>query len=229
MTLKLTDVVLTYPDGDRTLTALDHVSLTVAAGEFAAVVGPSGSGKSSLLAVAATLITPAAGSVIIAGQDVSGAGQAARTRVRRDHVGIVFQQANLLPSLTALDQLLVMAHLAGESPRAAAPRARELLLAVDLGGKEHKRPHQLSGGERQRVNIARALMNSPEVLLVDEPTSALDHHRGERIVSLLADLTRKNDLATVMVTHDLATLDQVDTVLTMDDGRLGERAATRVA
>ncbi|YCK39612.1 ABC transporter ATP-binding protein [Actinomadura sp. ATCC 39365] len=229
MTLKLTDVVLTYPDGDRTLTALDHVSLTVAAGEFAAVVGPSGSGKSSLLAVAATLITPAEGSVIIAGQDVSGAGQAARTRVRRDHVGIVFQQANLLPSLTALDQLLVMAHLAGESPRAAAPRARELLLAVDLGGKEHKRPHQLSGGERQRVNIARALMNSPEVLLVDEPTSALDHHRGERIVSLLADLTRKNDLATVMVTHDLATLDQVDTVLTMDDGRLGERAATRVA
>ncbi|MGW4411708.1 ABC transporter ATP-binding protein [Nonomuraea sp. NPDC004702] len=229
MTLKLTDVVLTYPDGDRTLTALDHVSLAVAAGEFAAVVGPSGSGKSSLLAVAATLITPAAGSVIIAGQDVSGAGQAARTRVRRDHVGIVFQQANLLPSLTALDQLLVMAHLAGESPRAAGPRARELLLAVDLGGKEHKRPHQLSGGERQRVNIARALMNSPEVLLVDEPTSALDHHRGELIVSLLADLTRRNDLATVMVTHDLATLDQVDTVLSMDDGRLGERAATRVA
>ncbi|MEU8326211.1 ABC transporter ATP-binding protein [Nonomuraea sp. NPDC048881] len=229
MTLKLTDVVLTYPDGDRTLTALDHVSLAVAAGEFAAVVGPSGSGKSSLLAVAATLITPAAGSVIIAGQDVSRAGQAARTRVRRDHVGIVFQQANLLPSLTALDQLLVMAHLAGEPPRAAGPRARELLLAVDLGGKEHKRPHQLSGGERQRVNIARALMNSPEVLLVDEPTSALDHHRGERIVSLLADLTRRNDLATVMVTHDLATLDQVDTVLSMDDGRLGERAATRVA
>ncbi|MFI9592768.1 ABC transporter ATP-binding protein [Nonomuraea sp. NPDC052265] len=229
MTLKLTDVVLTYPDGDRTLTALDHVSLAVAPGEFTAVVGPSGSGKSSLLAVAATLITPAAGDVVIAGQDVSRAGQAIRTRVRRDHIGIVFQQANLLPSLTALDQLLVMAHLAGESPRGAASRARELLLAVDLGGKEHKRPHQLSGGERQRVNIARALMNSPEVLLVDEPTSALDHHRGERIVSLLADLTRKNDLATVMVTHDLATLAKADTVLTMDDGRLGEGAATRVA
>ncbi|MGW2161337.1 ABC transporter ATP-binding protein [Nonomuraea sp. NPDC001699] len=223
MTLQLTDVVLTYPDGDRTLTALDHVSLAVGPGEFTAVVGPSGSGKSSLLAVAATLITPAAGSVIISGQDVSSAGQAVRTRVRRDHVGIVFQQANLLPSLTALDQLLVMAHLAGESPRDAGPRARDLLLAVDLGGKEHKRPHQLSGGERQRVNIARALMNSPEVLLVDEPTSALDHDRGERIVSLLADLTRKNDLATVMVTHDLATLAKVDTVLAMDDGRLGAR------
>ncbi|MFE3454188.1 ABC transporter ATP-binding protein [Nonomuraea sp. NPDC059194] len=229
MTLKLTDIVLTYPDGDRTLTALDRVSMTVEPGEFAAVVGPSGSGKSSLLAVAATLVTPASGVVSIAGQDVSRAGQAKRTKVRRDHIGIVFQQANLLPSLTALDQLLVMAHLAGESPRAASMRARELLLAVDLADKEHKRPHQLSGGERQRVNIARALMNSPEVLLVDEPTSALDHHRGEQIVSLLAELTGRNNLATVMVTHDLATLAMVDTVLTMTDGRLTEGAAAPVA
>ncbi|NRQ36418.1 ABC transporter ATP-binding protein [Nonomuraea sp. NN258] len=224
-TLQLTDVVLTYPDGERTLTALDHVSLSVAAGEFTAVVGPSGSGKSSLLAVAATLIAPASGSVTIAGRDVSRAGQAERTRVRRDHIGIVFQQPNLLPSLTALDQLLVMAHLAGQSVRAANQRAGELLLAVGLAGQEHKRPHQLSGGERQRVNIARALMNSPEILLVDEPTSALDHHRGEQIVSLLADLTRNNDLATVMVTHDLAALAMVDTVLTMTDGRLTEGAA----
>ncbi|MEV4244250.1 ABC transporter ATP-binding protein [Streptosporangium canum] len=229
MTLKLTDIVLTYPDGDRTLTALDHVSLAVGPGEFTAVVGPSGSGKSSLLAVAATLITPASGTVSIAGQDISQAGQARRTKVRRDHIGVVFQQANLLPSLTALDQLLVMAHLAGESPRAAGVRARELLLAMDLAGKEHKHPHQLSGGERQRVNIARALMNSPEVLLVDEPTSALDHHRGEQIVSLLAELTRRNSLATVMVTHDLATLAMVDTVLTMTDGRLTEGAAASVA
>ncbi|MFE3452008.1 ABC transporter ATP-binding protein [Nonomuraea sp. NPDC059194] len=220
MTLKLADIVLTYPDGDRTLTALDHVDLAVAPGEFTAVVGPSGSGKSSLLAVAATLVTPTSGTVAVAGHEVSAMGQAARTRVRRDHVGIVFQQANLLPSLTALDQLLVVAHLAGGSPRAAVARARELLLAVDLAGKEHKRPHQLSGGERQRVNIARALMNEPEVLLVDEPTSALDHERGERVVSLLAELTRRNDLATVMVTHDLAALSAVDTVLTMTDGRL---------
>ncbi|WP_030925484.1 ABC transporter ATP-binding protein [Streptosporangium amethystogenes] len=229
MTLKLTDIVLTYPDGDRTLTALDHVSLAVGPGEFAAVVGPSGSGKSSLLAAAATLITPASGTVSIAGQDLSQASQAKRTKVRRDHIGIVFQQANLLPSLTALDQLLVMAHLAGGSPRAASMRARELLLAMDLADKGHKRPHQLSGGERQRVNIARALMNSPEVLLVDEPTSALDHHRGEQIVSLLAELTKRNNLATVMVTHDLATLAMVDTIKTMTDGRLTEGAAVPVA
>ncbi|GGQ14476.1 ABC transporter ATP-binding protein [Streptosporangium pseudovulgare] len=220
MTLKLTDVVLTYPDGDRVLTALDHVDLAVAPGEFTAVVGPSGSGKSSLLAVAATLIRPASGTVSVAGTDVTDAGQAARTRIRRDHIGIVFQQPNLLPSLTALDQLLVMAHLTGTRPAAAAPRARELLHAVGLAGKEGRRPHQLSGGERQRVNIARALMNAPGVLLVDEPTSALDHQRGERIVTLLAELTRDNGLATVMVTHDASALPLVDTVLTMTDGRL---------
>ena len=220
MTLKLTDIVLTYPDGDRTLTALDHVDLTVEAGEFTAVVGPSGSGKSSLLAVAATLITPASGTVSIAGHDVSKASQAVRTRMRREHIGIVFQQSNLPASLTTLDQLLIMADLAGRSTKDAKARARELLRAVDLVGKEDKRPHQLSGGERQRVNIARALMNEPEVLLVDEPTSALDHHRGAQIVTLLAELTKRNGLSTVMVTHDLGTLSMVDRVMTMDDGKL---------
>ncbi|WP_433226900.1 ABC transporter ATP-binding protein [Microtetraspora malaysiensis] len=220
MPLRLDDVVLTYPDGDRTLTALDHVDLDVARGEFAAVVGPSGSGKSSLLAVAAMLLTPGSGRVTVAGHDVSDAPEAVRTRIRRDHIGVVFQQSNLIASLTALEQLLVMAHISGASPRAAAVRARELLIAVDMADKEHKRPHQLSGGERQRVNIARALMNRPEVLLVDEPTSALDHERGTRIVSLLAGLTRENGLATVMVTHDLATLPLVDRVLTMADAKL---------
>ncbi|MES9536525.1 ATP-binding cassette domain-containing protein [Actinomadura sp. NPDC000600] len=222
MSLALTDVVLTYPDGDRTLTALDHVSLAVGPGEFAAVVGPSGSGKSSLLAVAATLIAPASGTVLVAGRETTGLRPAERTRLRRDHIGIVFQQPNLPASLTALDQLTVMAHMAGRSPRRAAARARELLAAVDLAGMEHKRPHQMSGGERQRVNIARALMNGPEVLLVDEPTSALDHHRGEQVVELLAGLTRDRRLATVMVTHDLARLTAADRVYSMTDGRLSE-------
>ncbi|WP_326639939.1 ABC transporter ATP-binding protein [Streptosporangium sp. NBC_01755] len=228
MTLELTDIILTYPDGDRTLTALDHVSLSVAPGEFTAVVGPSGSGKSSLLAVAATLLTPESGTVTVAGYDVSGASPADRTRIRRDHIGIVFQQPNLLASLTVLDQLLVMADLAGRSTRQATKRARELLVAVDLAGKQDKRPHQLSGGERQRANIARALMNEPEILLVDEPTSALDHRRGEQIVSLLAGLTKQNGVATVMVTHDLATLAMVDSVLTMTDGNLTAGAAAHL-
>jgi putative ABC transport system ATP-binding protein len=222
MNLVLDDVVLTYPDGDRTLTALDQVSMAVGPGEFTAVVGPSGSGKSSLLAVAATLIQPASGTVSVAGREVAGLRPAERTRLRRDHVGIVFQQPNLLASLTAIDQLTVMAHMAGQSTRHATARARELLAVVGLAGKLHKRPHQLSGGERQRVNIARALMNGPEVLLVDEPTSALDHHRGEQIVRLLESLTREQRLATVMVTHDLAQLTAADRVYSMTDGALEE-------
>ncbi|QKG22326.1 ABC transporter ATP-binding protein [Actinomadura verrucosospora] len=225
MSLALTDVVLTYPDGDRTLTALDHVTMDVAEGEFAAVAGPSGSGKSSLLAVAALLIAPASGTVEVAGRDAAGLAPAERTRLRRDHIGVVFQQPNLLPSLAALDQLTVMAHMAGRPVRAAAGRARELLGAVGLAGQEHKRPHQLSGGERQRVNIARALMNDPRVLLVDEPTSALDHERGASVVALLAALTRERGVATVMVTHDLAQLDAVDRVWTMLDGRLSAAPA----
>ncbi|MEU8798482.1 ABC transporter ATP-binding protein [Spirillospora sp. NPDC048819] len=224
MNLAIDDVVLTYPDGDRTLTALDHVSMTVEPGEFTAVVGPSGSGKSSLLAVAATLITPDSGTVTVAGRDVTGLRPAERARLRRDHVGIVFQQPNLPASLTALDQLTVMAHIAGRPPRRAAARARDLLASVDLAGVEHKRPHQLSGGERQRINIARGLMNAPQVLLVDEPTSALDHHRGEQIVELLGRLTRERRLATVMVTHDLAQLGAVDRVYSMADGRLSRES-----
>jgi putative ABC transport system ATP-binding protein len=227
MSLHLADAVLTYPDGDRTLTALDRVTLRVGPGEFAAVAGPSGSGKSSLLAVAATLIPPVSGTVEIAGRDVTGLGPSERTRLRRDHIGIVFQQPNLLPSLTALDQLTVMAHMSGR--RNAVARARDLLAAVGLTGMEHKRPHQLSGGERQRVNIARALMNDPQVLLVDEPTSALDHHRGEQIVRLLADLTRDARVATVMVTHDRAQLAAADRVYEMADGRLAPAAAPATA
>ncbi|MGI5165274.1 ABC transporter ATP-binding protein [Spirillospora sp. CA-253888] len=227
MTLRLTDITLTYPDGEQTLTALDRVSLAVDAGAFTAVTGPSGSGKSSLLAVAATLVTPASGTAEIAGHETTRLSPRERARLRRDHIGIVFQQPNLPASLTALDQLLVMPHLAGRSPRKAEPRARELLDAVDLADQAHKRPHQLSGGQRQRVNIARALMNGPEVLLVDEPTSALDHERGARIVDLLARLTRERGLAAVMVTHDLAQLGSVDRVYTMTDGRLAEEVTRR--
>jgi putative ABC transport system ATP-binding protein len=226
MSLVLTDIVLTYPDGDRRLTALDRVSLEVAPGEFTAVVGPSGSGKSSLLAVAATLQTPDSGRVLVGGQDASALSDRQRTALRRDRIGIVFQQSNLLASLTAVEQLQAVAHLRGEKPRAAAARAESLLASVGLtDGKQHRRPHQLSGGERQRVNIARALFAEPSVLLVDEPTSALDHERGEQIVGLLARITREHGTATVMVTHDKAQLTAADRVLEMVDGRLGEPVA----
>ncbi|SFY01235.1 ABC transporter ATP-binding protein [Streptomyces atratus] len=220
MTLTLADVTLTYPDGDGRLTALDRISLDVPAGTLTAVVGPSGSGKSSLLAVAATLVTPDEGRVAVAGTDTMGLGRAQQAQLRREQIGIVFQQPNLLPSLTAAEQLQVMTHLSGGAVRGARGRALELLDAVGLADQAGRRPHQLSGGQRQRINIARALMNDPAVLLVDEPTSALDHERGAAVLDLLVALTRERSTATVLVTHDLIHLDRADRTVRMDDGRL---------
>ncbi len=220
MSLHLTDVTLTYPDGGARLTALDGVDLDVPAGTITALVGPSGSGKSSLLAVAATLISPDSGSVVIAGTDTTGMSRHRLTELRRTRIGMVFQQPNLLPSLTAAEQLQVIASLDGRSPRTARGRALELLAAVGLTGQADRRPHQLSGGQRQRINIARALMNEPAVLLVDEPTSALDQERGAAILDLLTTLTHRQGAATVLVTHDRSHLTAVDQVVEIQDGRL---------
>ncbi|MFD9336169.1 ABC transporter ATP-binding protein [Streptomyces sp. NPDC060028] len=226
MTLLVHDVTLTYPDGDGRLTALDSVCLEVPAGTLTAVIGPSGSGKSSLLAVASTLVTPEAGRVVVAGLDTAKLDAAEKSALRREKIGIVFQQPNLLASLTAAEQLQVMAHLSGRPTGALRRRALELLDAVGLADKADRRPHQLSGGQRQRVNIARALMNEPAVLLVDEPTSALDHERGAAVLDLLVNLTRGRSTATVLVTHDHAHLDRMDRTVTMTDGRLTEAVTT---
>ncbi|OIK23645.1 ABC transporter ATP-binding protein [Streptomyces malaysiense] len=220
MSLSLNDITLTYPDGDTRLTALDRVSLEVPRGSLTAVVGPSGSGKSSLLAVAATLITPDTGTVTIDGTSTTGLGRGELTELRRGRIGIVFQQPNLLPSLTAAEQLQVMAHIDGRSPAGARGRAMALLDAVGLADQAGRRPHQLSGGQRQRVNIARALMNDPTVLLVDEPTSALDHERGTAVLDLLVRLTHDRDTATVLVTHDRTHLAAADRTAEVRDGRL---------
>jgi putative ABC transport system ATP-binding protein len=218
--LNLVNVSLEYPDGGSTLKALDAVDLAVHQGEFLSLVGPSGSGKSSLLAVAATLIRPTSGVVLIGGQDVSVLKEADRTALRRDKVGIIFQQPNLLPALTAVEQLMIREHLRGNELKEARRKALELLDRVGLAGSAHKRPHQLSGGQRQRVNIARALMGSPLVLLVDEPTAALDHERSESVVRLLRQVTDEFQTATVMVTHDTEFLPLTDAVATMRDGRI---------
>lgn len=221
--LNLVNVTLEYPDGGSTLKALDQVDLALGAGEFLALVGPSGSGKSSLLAVAAGLIRPTSGLVTIDGQEATGLRDAGLTALRRDKVGIIFQQPNLLPSLTALDQLLLADHLRGKPLAAARRRAAELLEIVGLGGVRGKRPHQLSGGQRQRVNIARALMGRPAVLLVDEPTAALDHSRSGEIVRLLRAVTDEFRVATVMVTHDTEFVPLTDAVAAMRDGRISAR------
>ncbi|MFF1277385.1 ABC transporter ATP-binding protein [Streptomyces marokkonensis] len=227
MSLELTDVTLTYPDGGTRLTALDRVTLDVPRGTVTAVVGPSGSGKSSLLAVAATLVTPDSGTVTVDGTPTAGLSRGDLTELRRRSIGIVFQQPNLLPSLTAAEQLQVMAGIDGRSPGRARGRALELLDAVGLAGQAGRRPHQLSGGQRQRVNIARALMNDPTVLLVDEPTSALDHERGAAVMDLLTRLTHRRATATVLVTHDRALLTAVDRIAEVHDGRLTLPAPAR--
>ncbi len=220
MSLELRNVTLTHPDGDGSVTALDRVSVRVGPGETAAVVGPSGSGKSSLLAVAATLVSPDSGTVVVGGADTLGLRPGERAELRLREVGIVFQQPNLIGSLTAVEQLVVTEHMRARPPRRARAAALETLAAVGLSGKEHRRPHQLSGGERQRVNIARALVGRPSVLLVDEPTAALDHDRGARIMDLLGEATRTFRVATLLVTHDTEYLGSADRVLEMRDGRL---------
>lgn len=213
MSLTLKSITLTYPDGDGRLTALDEVDLHVPQGTTTAVIGPSGSGKSSLLAVAATLVAPDAGTVTVDGTPTSNLTRGELTDLRRNRIGIVFQQPNLLPALTAAEQLQVMAP-------ARKRKALELLDQVGLADQAKRRPHQLSGGQRQRVNIARALMNEPAVLLVDEPTSALDHERGAAIIDLITTLTREQRTATVLVTHDRSHLTEADAVVTIHDGRL---------
>ncbi|WP_454149623.1 ABC transporter ATP-binding protein [Microbacterium lacticum] len=228
--ITLDDVTLTFPDGDSRITAVDHVSLSVPAGRVTGITGPSGSGKSSLLAVAATLIHPDSGSVRIGGIEAATLSRGEATSLRRERIGIVFQQSNLLPSLTAREQLLVMGELGGSAAgRRAAIRERadELLDAVGLAAHAGKRPAQLSGGQRQRVAIARALVHGPDVLLVDEPTSALDQERGADIMDLIARLTHERGTATMLVTHDLVHRESLDDLVTVVDGAITAPAAPR--
>ncbi|WP_405486043.1 ABC transporter ATP-binding protein [Nocardia sp. NBC_00511] len=228
--LTVSDLTLTFPDGTDRITALDHVNLRVRGGEIAAITGPSGSGKSTLLATVSTLLRPDSGRVELETEsgtvDLAALSRRDAATLRRESIGIVFQQSNLVPALTAVEQLEAMVHLGQTwfvSParrREARSRARDLLDAVGLAGHADKRPAQLSGGQRQRVNIARALMNDPSLLVIDEPTSALDQERGAAVIDLIVGIVREHRAATLLVTHDRAHLHQMDTVHRMVDGVL---------
>ncbi len=224
--IALSHITLTFPDGASSrITAIDDATLRVEAGTVVGVTGPSGSGKSSLLAVASTLISPDRGTVTVDGVETTSLSLSERAELRRTKIGLVFQQPNLLDSLTAYEQLLVTNELAtGRARRAARSatrdRARHLLEQVGLAQDADKRPAQLSGGQRQRTNIARALMRDPAVLVVDEPTSALDQERGSDVVDLLLRLTTEHRTATILVTHDQRILPRLTSTRTMVDGRL---------
>lgn len=201
MTLHLTDIHVTVTDGPDQLTILDGIDLDVAAGGLLAITGASGSGKSTLVAVASLLRRPDRGQIIIDGDNLTDASDRHRTTSRRNKIGLIFQNPNLLPSLTAIEQLELVAHLNGKITDGDRDQARTLLDTVGLDDRKHHRPGQLSGGERQRVAIARALMGNPTVVLADEPTAALDEPRGREIMALLADLTERHRTATILITH----------------------------
>jgi putative ABC transport system ATP-binding protein len=194
-------VTKAYQQGGRP--ALVEVSLTVAAGEVAAIMGPSGSGKSTLLNLIAGLDRPTSGTVTVAGQRIDTLGESALARFRARHIGIIFQFFNLLDDLTVADNVLLPAQLAGASRRRARTRAAELLDRMGLADQRDSHPARLSGGQRQRVAIARAIVNSPELLLADEPTGALDTATGQQIGRLLSDLNAAGQTL-VLVTHDSA-------------------------
>ena len=229
--VSLIDATVVYPDGESTITALDHASLDLRAGQVLGVVGESGSGKSTMLSVAGALQVPTSGEVIICGEHAEKASVAERTEIRREHIGFVFQSPNLLGALTAREQLLITEHLRGvrgKALRAQRDRAEELLQRVGLEGMGDRRPEQLSGGQRQRVNIARALMSKPQLLLADEPTSALDAKLSQEIVQLIRELTDEFQFATMMITHNRSQLDIADRIVEMRDGKMQEIPASEV-
>jgi putative ABC transport system ATP-binding protein len=230
MSMRAENISLVLGDGDQQVRALDDVSITVNAGELVAVLGPSGAGKSSLLAVCGGLRTPTSGKIFIDGTEITSVKRSRLTAIRRDSIGFVFQQSNLVPSLTALDQLLLLVHLRGKRPTSDdRKRAKALLDEVGMGTRADRRPNQLSGGEKQRVGIARAFMMKPALLLVDEPTSMLDQQRGKQIVELLCTECHEHNVATLMVTHDQDVLSSADRVVSIRDGRITEQAPGEIA
>jgi putative ABC transport system ATP-binding protein len=207
---------VTSPEG--MLTIVNDVSLDIAAGESVAIVGASGAGKSTLLALLAGLDSPTSGRITLAGADLTGLDEDGRARLRAERVGFVFQSFHLVPSLTALENVMLPLELAGR--RDARATAAETLGRVGLAQRTGHYPRQLSGGEQQRVALARAFVTRPAVLFADEPTGNLDTHTGERIISLLFELNAQSNTTLVLVTHDLAVAGRCGRVLQMDSGLL---------
>ncbi len=214
------DVKKVYGSGNAEVHALRGVNLEVYPGEITMLVGPSGCGKTTLLSVVAGILRPTSGSVLALGEELTRLNSWRRTSFRRQNVGFVFQQFNLLPALTAAENAAVPLVIQGYSKRAALAQAGELLSKIGMGDRMNNLPGQLSGGQQQRVAIARALVHHPKLLVCDEPTSALDAKTGHTILELLRKVAIEGDRAVVIVTHDSRIFEFADTLARMDDGHI---------
>lgn len=218
--VKCRDVVKIYGSGNAEVHALRGVDLDVYPGELTMLVGPSGCGKTTLLSVVAGILRPTSGAVNVLGADVTQMSSWRRTSFRRDHVGFVFQQFNLLPALTAAENAAVPLVIQGRSRRAALTEAKSLLGRMGMPDRVNNLPGKLSGGQQQRVAIARALIHHPHLLVCDEPTSSLDAKTGHTILELLRSIAVEGDRAVIIVTHDNRIFEFADTLAHMDDGHI---------
>jgi len=220
--LRMNAVRKVYRTGDEEVIALDHATLTIGHDEIVALVGPSGSGKTTLCSIAGGILSPTEGSVVVAGNDISGYSSKQLTDFRRDHVGFVFQTVNLVPFLTARENLLIVDEIGRRTGAAARKRADELLEELGLTKRRDHLPATLSGGQRQRVAIGRALMNDPDLVLFDEPTSALDTHLGQQVMELIRKQMKSRSTAAIVVTHDERMTHYTDRTVHITDGVLIE-------
>jgi putative ABC transport system ATP-binding protein len=218
--LEALSVTKTYEVENNIIRAVDDVSVTICPGEFVALVGPSGSGKTTMLAMLAGLLAPTEGSILIGGQDLSGMSEGRRTKFRRESVGFTFQSNNLVPYLTVRENVELMLKLNHQYNRSSKQRTTELLEQLGLQDRLKNLPSQLSGGQQQRVAIARALVHRPDIVLADEPTASLDTQRAIQVVQTFADLIHAENLAGIMVTHDLRMVRFVDKIIQMRDGKV---------
>jgi putative ABC transport system ATP-binding protein len=219
--LKVSNLSKSFSSGDGTVTAVDNISFSVPQGQFASIIGRSGSGKSTLLSLLGALDKPTSGNIQVGEQELDKLSDHELITYRCKAIGFVFQNYNLVPNLSALENVMLPMEFAGKSASERKVRAAQLLEQVGLSGpKQHRKPGRLSGGEQQRVAIARALANKPALILADEPTGNLDSQTGKMIFTLLHDLSRTENVTVIVVTHDLSIAGKTDKTFKLDDGKL---------